>query len=402
MKIAPFIRAGVVAALVGSVSGPVAAQQASGLPADLFAKPTGPHAIGSYDWLWVDSSRAERLTRDPNDRRHLPIQVWYPAEPVAGGTPDRYIRTPAEFGPNSTFKPWEHVTTHSVTGAPVAKALKKYPVLVYSHGAGWTRFSATFLTEQLASHGYIVFSIDHPGLDRTSVFADGVPFRADTLGMPTPDPKDMRGTMARSMEYLATNSFPLWVEDSRYVLDRIEALNREPGPFQGRLDLDRIGMLGWSFGGATAIEMLHLDRRVKAAVNHDGRLFGSVVNAQVHGPFMLFHHGIDDVATAPEAQRASVAEMMNLVAAEDSTVEARAQGDWYDVTIARSNHGHFSDLPLFLKTFQDTTLVPARRGHEIIAAYTLAFFDRYLKGTPSPLLAGPSPEYPEATFRRRR
>ena len=41
------------------------------------------------------------------------------------------------------------------------------------------------------------------------------------------------------------------------------------------------------------------------------------------------------------------------------------------------------------------------RGHEIIAAYTLAFFDRYLKGRTSDLLDAPSVRYPEVTFRRR-
>jgi hypothetical protein len=46
-------------------------------------------------------------------------------------------------------------------------------------------------------------------------------------------------------------------------------------------------------------------------------------------------------------------------------------------------------------------LLPGRRGHEIINAYTLAFFDHYLKGRSSPLLAGPSAEFPEVTFRRK-
>jgi hypothetical protein len=51
--------------------------------------------------------------------------------------------------------------------------------------------------------------------------------------------------------------------------------------------------------------------------------------------------------------------------------------------------------------FQDTTLLPGRRGHEIISAYTLAFFDRYLKDRQSPLLAAPSPMFPEVAFRRK-
>ncbi len=400
MKGPGYIRATAIALAISS--GPLVAQQpTSDLPADIFARHTGSYRIGTSDWLWIDSSRAERYTKDPTDKRHLPVQVWYPAESVPDGTPARYIRTPTEFGAVSTFRPWEHITTHSVSDAPLAAALRKYPVLVYSHGAGWTRFSATFLTELLASHGYVVFSIDHPGLNRTVAFSDGVGFKADTLTMPPPDPKNMRATMAGTMTFLNDVAFPMWIEDSRYVLDRIEALNREAGPFKGRLDLSRIGMLGWSFGGATAIEMLRIDRRVKAAVNHDGRLFGGALTEPIGGPFMFFHHGIDDAAAAPEAQREAVREMRADMDRTESATRARARGDWYDVTIAKSNHGHFSDLPLFLKMGQDTTLIPPRRGHEIIAAYTLAFFDRYLKGGESPLLRAASLDYPEVAILRR-
>ena len=37
-----------------------------------------------------------------------------------------------------------------------------------------------------------------------------------------------------------------------------------------------------------------------------------------------------------------------------------------------------------------------RRAHEIINAYTLGFFDQYLKGKPSDLLSGAAPPYAEA------
>jgi hypothetical protein len=46
--------------------------------------------------------------------------------------------------------------------------------------------------------------------------------------------------------------------------------------------------------------------------------------------------------------------------------------------------------------------IDPRRAHEIINAYTLAFFDQYLRGKPSPLLAAPSPSFPEATFTKKR
>jgi len=376
-------------------------QMAANIPADVFARPTGPYAIGTYDWLWVDRQRPEPYTKDPADKRKLPVQVWYPADAAPGAPRASYIETPAEFGPSSPLKALEHVKTNAVAAAPVANAERKYPVLIYNHGAGWPRFSGTFVTEQLASHGYVVFGVDHPGMDQTVLFSDGTAFDPDTLRGPTPDPNDLRAFAAQSMEFLNTVAFPIWIEDSRFVLDQIEALDRAPGPFRGRLDLDRIGMLGWSFGGAAAIEMLRIDPRVKAAVNHDGRLFGGAMTRPVARPFMLFHHGIDNAAAAPEANRAVAEEQAALIRAIDSTARALATADWYDVTIEKTNHGHFSDLPLFMALFQDTTLLAGRRTHEIISAYTLAFFDRYLRGRRSTLLASPSAPFPEVVFRKK-
>lgn len=44
----------------------------------------------------------------------------------------------------------------------------------------------------------------------------------------------------------------------------------------------------------------------------------------------------------------------------------------------------------------------SRRAHEIINAYTLAFFDRHLKGRAAALLDGPAEQYPDVIFETRR
>jgi predicted dienelactone hydrolase len=236
-------------------------------------------------------------------------------------------------------------------------------------------------------------------MDRTVLFSDGTTFTPDTLLGPAPDPSaDARTSLARTNDFLNTVAFPIWIDDSRFVLDKLEVLNRTEGPFRGRLDLDRVGMLGWSFGGAAALEMLRTDPRVKAAVNHDGRLFGGTMTRPIGRPFMMFHHGINDLSGTPAALRAAAQENLTAIFALDSAARARATSDWYDVTIARTNHGHFSDLPLFLSLFQDASLLGAQRDHEIISAYTVAFFDRYLRGRASPLLEGTASPYSEATF----
>ncbi len=49
------------------------------LPVFHFPHPTGPYAIGTLTYHWVDANRPEVFTADPNDHRELMVQVWYPA-----------------------------------------------------------------------------------------------------------------------------------------------------------------------------------------------------------------------------------------------------------------------------------------------------------------------------------
>src|SRR6266545_2059260 len=49
------------------------------LPVFRFPPPTGPYAIGTLTYHWVDAGRPEDFTDDPNDRRELMVQIWYPA-----------------------------------------------------------------------------------------------------------------------------------------------------------------------------------------------------------------------------------------------------------------------------------------------------------------------------------
>jgi dienelactone hydrolase len=157
-------------------------------------------------------------------------------------------------------------------------------------------------------------------------------------------------------------------------------------------------MLGWSFGGAAAVDMAIRDPRVKAAVDQDGQLFGLARSTGSARPVLLLHNDADPMATIPEDQRASLQEVVDLVHRWDSTFRARSTGPVYDVTIANTTHIHFSDLTLLYPG--DTTHLAPRRAHEIINDYTLQFFDQHLRGRPASLLTGPSPRHPEVTFFR--
>jgi predicted dienelactone hydrolase len=363
-----------------------------------FSPPMGPFKVGTSEYLWIDQNRREPFTQDPADRRRLLARVWYPAEAATGKEAARYVTEVNEFSAKSIYRRGQNIKTNAVTDAPLAKGKACFPVLIYQPGGGTARFIATFLTEQLASRGYVVVSVDHPGFSETILFPDGHHFQADRLLAPK-ETGNFRDDVLKNWDWLNNDVFPTWTADASYTLDKIAELERTPGQlFYKRLDLSGIGMMGWSFGGAVAIQMSRDDPRVKAAVDQDGQLFGNVRDKGTPRPFMLMHHGLVDKPPKSD-QVDAMKELVAMTKAWDRSLVEHSTSDRYEMTIAKTQHGHFSDLLLFFP--RNPAELDPRRAHEIITAYTLAFFDHYLRGQSSDLLKAPSGRYPEVKFEKR-
>jgi predicted dienelactone hydrolase len=127
-------------------------------------EPTGPYAIGTFNYSLTDKSRVERFA--PNQQREVFVQVWYPAEKKRVN--DYPLRTlwqemySGEFDLFSFFSGYlKHINTHSHIEAPIALS-EKFPLLLFNHGLNLVAEQNTVLIEYLVSHGYVVLSIAHP------------------------------------------------------------------------------------------------------------------------------------------------------------------------------------------------------------------------------------------------
>lgn len=149
--------------------------------------PTGPYAVGTFDFSITDPSRIERYA--PERNRELYVEVWYPADRNSSQTypvrtlfhnlyEGRYNQTSFLFGY------LKRVDTHSHVRAPVAEKGKgAFPVLLFNHALdfGFTAQNQR-LMEHLASHGYVVLSIAHPYQSAKVNLAEaGTVFRANGL-----------------------------------------------------------------------------------------------------------------------------------------------------------------------------------------------------------------------------
>jgi predicted dienelactone hydrolase len=106
------------------------------------------------------------------------------------------------------------------------------PVIVISHGLGSGRTVYRYLAEHLVSHGFVVVVPEHPGssISQWKALLEG---QANEVSQP--------------QEYI---NRPL---DIQFLLDDLTVRSRQDPIFQGRLNLDQVGMIGHSFGGYTAL-----------------------------------------------------------------------------------------------------------------------------------------------------
>jgi predicted dienelactone hydrolase len=157
------------------------------------------------------------LPTEPYDWRgagmHALLEViWYPAESGADPKPQRI----PPVGP-AIFE-----AAPAAPEAKIAASPAKFPLILLSHGTGGTAQSLAWFATALASRGYIVVGVNHPGNN--------------------------------AMEPYTVQGFTLWWERAKDLSTVLDDILADPD-FGPRVDRRRIGGAGFSLGGYTMIEL---------------------------------------------------------------------------------------------------------------------------------------------------
>ncbi|MGF9697210.1 alpha/beta hydrolase family protein [Paenibacillus sp. MABNR03] len=359
-------------------------------PVFSFEKLTGPYGIGTVSYDWTDNSREELLTSTAGDKRELMVQIWYPTDPDAKGTTAPYVNDPAVYAaafnevlqlPKLLFSSLDQVKTHAIQEASLSDAEAQYPVILFSHGLHGYENQNTFQVEQLVSQGYIVVGINHTYSSLVSAFPDGRVAQFESEGK--------EGFEQLQFSYMDKLN-ETWVKDAQFVLDEVEKLAAgDPnGRFTGHMDLDNIGMFGHSFGGATTVQMLMDDPRVKAGMNMDGVLFGEkrIPAEGVGKPFLMMSADTTVAGTSVMSDEEIAAMGTTRPEAEKYYEEVYARyepvtaGGNFWMELSNTKHLSFSDLYLISPILEWSQGVDARGAQQLINDTTIDFFNHYLKG----------------------
>jgi len=357
-------------------------------------KPSGKYVVGRTLLYCVDSHRTDPVAEDPNAKREFMVVVWYPAEPAASSSYAQWMPEPwvssetdllyyhrrhsdAPFTRDEAEHAIHDPLSYSEANVGIAKGGRSWPVLLFAPGAGVnTAFYSTF-TEDLASHGYVVFGIEPTGWVATT-FPDG---------HKTPFSKKRSDETA----WITGTAFPLWAKDLRFTLDQIAGWNSDRNSlFFHRLDLTKVGAFGHSFGGTSSILAALDDSRIKAVLNLDGFPFNVLTGRPFPKPLMVIKHDVSAqyVQLPPDehgkAVQAQVEEELSSLYLKGSP--------GFRVDIADAQHMTFSDMA-YLNTWADSGrrygTHDAGDGTDtviLIRDYIRAFFDNSLLGQASPLL----------------
>ena len=171
--------------------------------------------------------RPAELVLQDSKGRPIPVTVWYPAARAQANAP-LDARTPA-------------------------------PLILYSPGWGQSRTQSRTQLENLASHGFVVVGCDDFASPAVT------PGRGVTFDLSSD--AAMAATIERAGEDV--------VGQAGRLLEVLRALGAgQSSLLAGRIDLARVGVLGFSIGGASGLTAALMDTRITAVLSVDGGLFG--------------------------------------------------------------------------------------------------------------------------------
>jgi len=353
------------------------------VPMFTLPKPTGPYPVGTRIIYLRDTSRIEEKSPRPGMPRELIVQIWYPAD-LSNNTLATYQRR-LETTLGTSYR--SVLYTNSRIDAPVATQGGPFPILLFNHGWAGRRTQDTFLTEDLASHGYVVAAIDHTYNAGRVAMPDNR-IIDDAFGF---DPINTEVHTAGQIKNVWNKELSKWVADETFVLTALQGENLDKkSPWYGHLDTSRVGAFGHSFGGAASVQVCSTDPRFTAGLNMDGWTFGDFSH-RLPNQSLMFMYETDSPAKPkdlnPKDRVARTESELDTADMQQIDSSLRKFGG-YKLYIDGTSHMDFTDHSLIFpwRNWRDRAHISPERVQTIVRAYVLDFFDKTLRGETPVLL----------------
>ena len=307
--------------------------------------------------------------------------------------------------PAFMFDHLTYVNTNASSSVPVSTARPSYPVLIFLEGITGYRQMNSFQVEELVSQGYIVVAIDQPYVAASVVFPGGRTFaglsksQMDPLIQQSITPSAYVPTL--NGQAFASGIIPYLARDASFAIDQLVALNGSTTPsiLRGKLNLKSVGIFGVSLGGIVVGEVCLREPRLKACLVMDAPMPSTVNQSGLERPVMWITRDAKTMRREGWTEFDIRQHQQTMRSAFDRSRSAR-----YFVQLPGMFHANLTDVPLFSPLASGlgiTGPIDRRRAHAVVNAYSLAFFDRHLRGRSAPLLDRSGTRFPEVILEAR-
>lgn len=343
-------------ALLGGLAG---AGLAFIFPLPVTPEPSGPYSVGT---------RTIELQAESGAGTKLVVQAWYPC--IQSGSAERWLPDP-ELACRFPLARQKGAASRSLRDAPVATAGGPFPVIFYEHAWNGHRAENVAQIQDLASRGFVVVAIDHPGQAARIRYLDG-----STINSTIPPVPDFSSEAAVSAFEREAKRL-LEMREANIVRVKSALSSTETsGDLANAARWDEVGIFGFSFGGSCALRLCTKNPDFIAGANEDGLYLGEGIPA---GSFLFMDSEFPawlNSSPAPD----ETPEQQLVRRAENKLKEALATPLKSRVICANTTHASFTDRK-FLSRLPFFTRCGSRRGTDIHNEITLTvggFFERSL------------------------
>ncbi len=332
------------------------------VPAFLFPQykplqPTGNFSVATAEATFTSDSITDYFT---GDKRQVNVGFWYPKD-----------------------------------------AEGKYPLLIFSHGAFGIKNSNYSAFEELASHGYVVCSIDHPGHSFYTESTAGKKVIVDKAYLNEVIDANREDYYTTAEEYeLIKKWMKIRSEDINLTIDTIlqkaketDTINQKSSPKEelralySKIDTNKIGVFGHSMGAAASVWIGRERRDVSAVINIDGPYFSEIT----------YDPKLDEIVATGEQYNVPILNIYSdqvWVQLQDgkntgvyagNKISKQICKESYDVYLKGTKHLTLTDLALTSPVLAsmlngEADRVDARESLKLEDSIILEFFNTELKG----------------------
>ncbi len=340
------------------------------VPSFMFSNYNGLEVTGEYEFnecsaILVDNNRVDEFEND-GSYREVPVHFYYP------------------------------------------EAKGEFPLVIFSHGA-FGYYQSNYSTyAELASNGYVVVALDHPHHAFFTKDSNGkivivnAEFFEDAMNFGDPDYKNADETLETLKDWMK-----LRTEDENFVLDTIKAAKENNSldnvwvtdncaeiiNLISMTDTEKIGLMGHSMGGATAVALGGERDDIDAVIDLDGSMLSEIecINGEDF-PYAEEAYTVPVLDLRKECDYNELEQMRNEGIDEDDFSYYIADVNNHVVDNAKNgksvmfkNAGHmdFTDLPMFspfLGSMLGSETDDCEKFMYTVNGIVLNWFDYYLKG----------------------